>query len=155
HKCTHCADRCDQPLPSARNGAALSDDEQKGFKDSIQVPACVKACPADALRYGTRDEMLKEAHRRMAARPDKYVDHIYGEKEAGGTSVLYLSALPFEKLGFPTLQEEPYPAKSAVALGAVPPAVIAIGALLGGVYSFFKRRTLAVAGAKTPAHAAQ
>ena len=44
----------------------------------------------------------REAHKRIAARPDKYVDHIYGEKELGGTSVLYLSRVPFEKLGFPT-----------------------------------------------------
>ena len=141
HKCTHCADRCDQPLPGSRNGTALSSDESKRFQDSIQVPACVKACPADALRYGTRDEMLAEARRRIAARPDTYVNHVYGEREAGGTSVLYISKVPFEKLGFPMLQDEPYPAKSAVALGAVPPAVLALGALLGGTYSFFKRRT--------------
>jgi formate dehydrogenase iron-sulfur subunit len=143
-KCTHCADRCDQPLPSGRNGVALNGDESKRFQDSIQVPACVKACPADALRYGTRDDMLKEANRRIAARPDKYVNHVYGEKEAGGTSVLYLSSLPFDKLGFPTLGDEPYPAHSKVALGAVPPAVMLVGALLGTAYSFFKRRTEAV-----------
>jgi formate dehydrogenase iron-sulfur subunit len=144
-KCTHCADRCDQPLPSGRNGVALNADENKRFQDSIQVPACVKACPADALRYGTRDDMLKEANRRIAARPDKYVHHVYGEKEAGGTSVLYLSSVPFDKLGFPTLGDEPYPAHSKVALGAVPPAVMIIGALLGTTYSFFKRRASASA----------
>jgi formate dehydrogenase iron-sulfur subunit len=141
HKCTHCADRCDQPIPSARNGVALTSDEGKRYQQSIQVPACVKACPADALEYGTRDDMLKEAHRRIGARPDKYVNHVYGEKEAGGTSVLYLSSVPFDKLGFPTLPDEPLPAKSAVALGAVPPAVMLIGALLGTTYAFFKRRT--------------
>src|SRR3954471_4349949 len=153
HKCTHCADRCDQPLPEARNGIALTAGESVRFTDSVQVPACVKACPADALKYGTRDQMLEEARRRIAARPNKYVDHIYGEHEAGGTSVLYLSAVPFEKLGFPTLQDEPYPAKSAVALGAVPPAVIALGAVLGTAYAFFRRRTAAVAHADGP-HAA-
>src|SRR3954471_23167205 len=152
-KCTHCADRCDQPLPAARNGVALNADEGKRYTDSIQVPACVKACPADALKYGTRDEMLTEAKRRIAARPGTYVDHVYGEKEAGGTSVLYISKVPFDKLGFPTLADEPYPAKSAVALGAVPPAVIAIGAILGGVYSFMRRRTAAVAHAKAGSHA--
>jgi formate dehydrogenase iron-sulfur subunit len=144
-KCTHCADRCDQPVPSMRNGVALTSDEGKRYQASIQTPACVKACPADALNYGTREDMLKEANRRIAARPDKYVNHIYGEKEAGGTSVLYLSSVPFEKLGFPTLPDEPIPAKSAVALGAVPPAVMVIGALLGTTYAFFKRRTSAAA----------
>ena len=154
HKCTHCADRCDQPLPQSRNAAALSEGESQRYRDSIQVPACVKACPADALRYGTRDEMLAEGRRRIAARPDKYVDHIYGEHEAGGTSVLYLSAVPFDKLGFPTLSNEPYPAKSAIALGAVPPAVLALGALLGTTYSFFRRRTAAVAHASGSLHTA-
>jgi formate dehydrogenase iron-sulfur subunit len=152
HKCTHCADRCDQPLPSSRNGAPLTADENARYKDSIQVPACVKACPADALRYGTRDEMLKEARRRIAARPEKYVDHIYGEQEAGGTSVLYLSAVPFDKLGFPKLGPEPLPAKSSAALGAVPPAVIALGALLGTTYAFFKRRSAGVAKANGGHH---
>ena len=69
--------------------------------------------------------MLALAHKRIADRPDKYVDHVYGEKELGGTSVLYLSAVPFEKLGFPTYGEKPFPAFTQAALGAVPPAVMA------------------------------
>jgi formate dehydrogenase iron-sulfur subunit len=145
-KCTHCTDRIEQPLPLSRNGGALTEHETKLYQDTIAVPACVKACPADALKFGEREEMLAEGRRRIAARPDRYVDHIYGEHEAGGTSVLYLSRLPFEKIGFPTLGPEPYPATSAIALGAVPPAVMALGGLLGGVYAFFKRRTRALAG---------
>ena len=142
HKCTHCADRCDQPLPAARNGVALTTEEGQAFRNSIEVPACVKACPADALRYGDRDELLQEARNRIAARPGKYVDHIYGEKEAGGTSVLYLSAVPFEKLGFPDVGTKSYPGLSKTALHAVPPAVMAVGALLGGAHAFFKRRAV-------------
>ena len=146
-KCTHCADRVAQPVPIAFNGQAVSagDHESKRFTDSIAVPACVKACPADALRYGTRDEMLALAHKRIADRPDKYVNHVYGEKELGGTSVLYLSKVPFEKLGFPTYGDKPFPAFSKVALGAVPPAVIAVGAMLGAAYAFFRKRVQAVA----------
>ena len=148
HKCTHCADRCDQPAPAARNDQPLTYEEGQAFLNAVQVPACVKACPADALVYGDRDEMLAEARRRMAARPGRYVDHIYGEKEAGGTSVLYLSAVPFEKLGFPDVGEKSYPGFSKAALHAVPPAVMAVGALLGGTYAFLKRRTAAIANQK-------
>jgi formate dehydrogenase iron-sulfur subunit len=144
-KCTHCADRSDQPAPVARNGQALSLEESKLYRENIVTPACVKACPADCLRFGTREEILQEAHNRISAQPDKYVDHIYGEKEAGGTSVLYLSSVPFEKIGFPDVGTKAYPAFSKMALHAVPPAVLAVGALLGGAYAFLKRRTSATA----------
>ena len=144
-KCTHCADRSDQPLPLSRNGQALTAEEKKRYSENVVVPACVKACPADALRFGDREGMLQEARNRISNHPDKYVDHIYGEKEAGGTSVLYLSSVPFQKLGFPDVGTESYPKLSKTALHAVPPAVIALGALLGGTYALLKRRTLALA----------
>jgi len=92
--------------------------------------------------------MLREARNRISGQPQKYVDHIYGEKEAGGTSVLYLSSVPFEKLGFPDVSDKPYPAFSRAALHAVPPAVMAVGALLAGTYALVKRR-IAVATAGT------
>jgi formate dehydrogenase iron-sulfur subunit len=146
-KCTHCADRADQPLPLSFNGQSLSAAENSAFRSKIVEPACVKACPADALVFGDREGMLKEARKRISSRPEKYVDHIYGEKEAGGTSVIYLSPVPFEKLGFPALGSEAYPTVSKSAIHAVPAAVLGVGALLGGIYAFLKRRTIAVASA--------
>jgi Fe-S-cluster-containing dehydrogenase component len=65
-------------------------------------PACVEACPAEALMFGRRENLLEEARHRIYTEPDRYVHHIYGEHEAGGTSWLYLSAVPFDQLGFRT-----------------------------------------------------
>jgi formate dehydrogenase iron-sulfur subunit len=150
-KCTHCADRADQPIPLARNGKALTDEESKRYRENIVTPACVKACPADCLRFGTREDILQEARNRISSHPEKYIDQIYGEKEAGGTSVLYLSSVPFGKLGFPDVGTKSYPDLSRLALHAVPPAVMALGALLAGIYAFLKRRTFAMAEADADA----
>jgi len=144
-KCTHCADRTDQPVPLTRNGLSLNVEESNQFLANIAVPACVKACPADCLKFGERGEMLTEARHRIAQRPDRYVDHIYGEKEAGGTSVLYLASVPFEKIALPDVGTKSYPGRSRFALHAVPPAVMAVGAALGGVFALMKRRARAIA----------
>jgi formate dehydrogenase iron-sulfur subunit len=63
-------------------------------------PACIKACPTGTMFYGEREDVLSEARKRMSGSPGKYVDHIYGEKEAGGTSWMYISSVPFKELGF-------------------------------------------------------
>jgi len=65
-----------------------------------ELPACVDACPAEAIIFGKRSELIRIARERIISNPDDYVDHIYGEHEAGGTGVLYLSSVPFEQLGF-------------------------------------------------------
>jgi formate dehydrogenase iron-sulfur subunit len=66
-----------------------------------EIPACVDACPTGALRFGTRETLLKQAHAQIRSNPGRYLDHVYGEHEVGGTSMLYLSDVPFEQLGFP------------------------------------------------------
>jgi len=63
-------------------------------------PACVEICPQEALTFGHRKDLLKIARARIKQHPDRYVDHIYGEKEVGGTSWMYLSKAPFEEVGF-------------------------------------------------------
>jgi formate dehydrogenase beta subunit len=76
---------------------------------SGQEPACTEVCPRKAVVFGRRSELLKEAKRRIAESPGRYVAKVYGETEAGGTQVLYLSHVPFDKLGLPALGDEPAP----------------------------------------------
>jgi formate dehydrogenase iron-sulfur subunit len=138
-KCTMCYGRSGEQCPESRNGVAYGEAQQKSFAQATGQPICTKACPPGALKFGKRGDLLKEARERIAANPGKYVDGIYGEREAGGTNVLYLSPVPFEQIGLPKVGKESYPARSAVALGAVPAAVIGVGAALGATYAVKKR----------------
>lgn len=118
-KCTFCADRLAQGLQ----------------------PACTEACPTGANIFGEREALIAEAESRIRNNPGKYVNHVYGKEEAGGTSVLHLSPIPFEKLGLPTLSSEPFPGLSeTVAIYGTPSMLLGVATLLGGIYWFTKRR---------------
>ena len=85
------------------------------------VPGCVEACPTEALMFGTRRKLLEEGKRRIAQNPGRYINHIYGEFEVGGTSTMYLSAVPFDQIGLRTdLGLKHYPEYSMVYLSAIP-----------------------------------
>jgi len=99
-------------------------------------PGCTEVCPRKAVIYGKYTDLLDEAHRRLAAEPDKYVPKVYGEHELGGTQVLYLSHVEFEKLGFRFNQERSVPdlqqsVSHGIYKGFVGP--VALYALLGAV----------------------
>lgn len=73
-------------------------------------PACTEVCPRKAVIFGKRADLLKEAHHRIdTAEPGRYVPHVYGETEAGGTQCLYLSHVPFDKIGLPDYGPVPVP----------------------------------------------
>jgi Fe-S-cluster-containing dehydrogenase component len=77
-----------------------------------EQPACTSVCPVQAVIFGKRTELLAEAKRRIRENPGKYYqDRVYGEREAGGTQVLYLSHVSFANLGLPELPEESVPQK--------------------------------------------
>jgi Fe-S-cluster-containing dehydrogenase component len=70
-------------------------------------PGCTTVCPNGAVVFGRRDELLAEAKGRLVATPGKYYDdRVYGEVEGGGTQVLYLSHVPFERIGLPELPHQ-------------------------------------------------
>ncbi len=118
-KCTFCAARQEKGLP----------------------PACADACPSGALTFGKRADLLEEAKTRIYQNPSKYVHEIYGEDEAGGTSWLYLSDVPFASLTLPTdVARKSYPEMADGALSAVPFVVTLWPPLLMGLYTFSKRR---------------
>lgn len=92
----------DALTPRVRKCEFCTDRTREG-----KLPACVEACPRQALVYGKRDELLALAHERIANNPEQYTDHVYGEHEVGGTSWMYLSPVPFERAGFLTLGDAP------------------------------------------------
>lgn len=122
------------------------------------VSACCQVCPTGASLFGPVSELLREANRRLHMEPGrsyefpvadisgrippqvqvhkagKYTPQIYGEYEVGGTQVLHMAGVPFDRLGFPELPDESYAKISdgiqyAIYKGMVYPAVV-LGGLL-------------------------
>ncbi|MCX6256854.1 MAG: 4Fe-4S dicluster domain-containing protein [Bacteroidia bacterium] len=99
-----------------------------------ELPACVANCPNDALMFGKRRELIKEARKRIYEKPEIYVDQIYGEHEAGGTDWLYLSPVPFNELLLKTtIQNSSYPQLTKGFLYSVPSVFVLVPALLLGI----------------------
>jgi formate dehydrogenase iron-sulfur subunit len=126
----------DQPVPYIRKCILCYDIIKKGGQ-----PACTEACPTQATIFGDRDELLAEAHRRIQENPGKYINRVWGEKEIGGSQVLYLSDidLSFLTYGRP-LGDKPVPKRTAAAMNAVPFAFIGVGSAMAGISWMIGRR---------------
>jgi formate dehydrogenase iron-sulfur subunit len=136
------------PFPYVRKCQQCYDRLQQG-----KIPACAEACPGGALTFGKRAELLEIAKTRIYQNPDQYVHHIYGEHEVGGTGWLYISDVPFEKLGFSMhLGTKPYPEFTQGALSMVPFVLIMWPPLLMGLYTFAKKGEEAVQNENDPLH---
>jgi len=142
--CRYCMQACpfsvpkyewDNPVPAVVKCDFCAARQAEG-----QQPACAEACPEGATIFGPRDELLAEAHRRIADSPDKYHPRVYGEHEIGGASVLFLSPVAFETLGFPELGDAPLPELTAAALHKIPGILSIGGALLAGIWWITNRR---------------
>ena len=106
-------------------------------------PACSDVCPRQAVIFGKREDLLREAHRRLAAYPDMYVQKVYGETDGGGTQCLYISHVPFDRIGLPALGEESTPSlqrtiQHGIYKGFAAP--VALYGLLGAVMLRNRRR---------------
>lgn len=123
-------------------------------------PACTEACPYKATIFGPRDELIAEARRRFERNPGKYFPReapkIYGEHEVGGTSVLYISDISLDFLGWrPNLGDQPLPTLTWAALAKVPPIVLGVAGLMSGIYWVIGRRMQLQAEAAERADAGQ
>jgi Fe-S-cluster-containing dehydrogenase component len=111
------------------------------FTKTGEKPACAAVCPVETITFGKRSELIALAREKIAKHPDKYIDHIYGEHEAGGTNWLYIADRPFEELGFQAnVGTTPIPELTAGLDGAVPLILTVWPAVLAGAYAFSKRR---------------
>lgn len=100
------------------------------------IPACAQACPVEAIRFGKREDLIRLARQKIGKSPGRYVDHIYGEHEVGGTGWMYLSGVPFSALDFPTgLPDTPLVEQTKGFLSAVPMVLVLWPALLGMSYA--------------------
>lgn len=153
--CRYCMAACPFYVPAYDYSSALEPKISKCTLcyDRIKegnVTACAEVCPAEAILFGKRNELIEIARQRIREDPDTYVNHIYGEYEAGGTSWMYLSGVPFEKIGFHAdVGKRPYPEYTRGFLTAVPGVLIIWPALLGGIYAFTKRKEEITEGENT------
>jgi formate dehydrogenase iron-sulfur subunit len=126
----------DQRLPYVRKCILCYSRVREG-----RQPACTEACPARATIFGEREELLAEAHRRIASEPARYLHKVWGEHDVGGTSVLSISNVD---LSFLAPQHPagsaPLPESTAAAMHAVPFVFTAVVAGMAGLNWIIRRR---------------
>jgi len=148
--CRYCMMACPFQIPKFEWGSAVPLVRKCDFCVERQAiglaPSCVTTCPTGPLLLGERPQLLKEAYRRIGSEPKKYYPQIYGERTAGGTSTLYLTAVSLEELGltrvgFRTdLGEIPHGIYGRDWMSKVPFVAVAVGGLAVGLHYLHKRR---------------
>jgi len=121
-------------------------------------PGTVEVFPRGRLRHGQAklldgggDGQGRRQRRGWENEPDQnyegvvghYRQHIYGEKEYGGTQVLKLSAVPFEKVGMPDLPPEAAAAHSESIQHALYGGLVMPFAVLGAMTWVARRNIVA------------
>lgn len=142
--CRYCEVACPFEIPKFEwqkfNPKIVKCEMCRHVLDRDGQPGCTRVCPTGAVVFGLRNGLLEEAKRRVAAHPGAYHrDHVYGEHEAGGTQVLYLSKVPFEKLGLPMVSDRPLPLGTRHGGGFLGKFVVFPVVLYGVFLRFFRR----------------
>jgi Fe-S-cluster-containing dehydrogenase component len=145
--CRYCMAACPFDIPAYQYDNAFTPEVTKctfcfdRISKEGGVPACVGICPAETMTFGRRTDLIDLAHKKIRDNPRRYVNHVYGETEVGGTSWLYLAAVRFNMIGFRTdLGTAPVPTLGKPFLSLVAPVFVTIPALAMGFYTFKKRR---------------
>ena len=145
--CRYCMIACPFNIPAYEYNDPLTPAVSKCtlcFSTRLRAgkkPACVEICPKEALMFGERDKLVKAAWKQIFKYPDRYVSHVYGEHEMGGTSWLYISPVAFAKIGMrEDLGVQPAAAFTAGPLSAVPIVVGLWPVLLTGIYAISRRK---------------
>ena len=148
--CRYCMMACPFQIPKFEWSSAVPLIRKCDFcADRINIglaPSCATVCPTQSLLFGDREDLIKEAHRRIGAHPGKYYPEVYGEKIVGGTAKLYLTPVSFEALGldhrgFRTdLGNVPYGIYGREWMSKVPFVALGVGGLAVGLFYINKRR---------------
>jgi Fe-S-cluster-containing dehydrogenase component len=114
--CRYCEIVCPYHIPKFQwqgiNPKIVKCEFCKGRLLQGKDPACASVCPTHAVVYGTRANLLREAASRIGKSPGRYYQgRAFGDRDGGGTQVLYLTQAPFEKLGLPSLGTESIPGR--------------------------------------------
>jgi Fe-S-cluster-containing dehydrogenase component len=145
--CRYCMIACPFGMPAYEYADPFTPEVKKcsmchaRFAQEGKLPGCTDICPVEAITFGKRADLLTLARDKIRTHPDNYVDHIYGEHEAGGTGWLYIAPTPLEGLGFPSgIGNKGYPELTKGATAAVPLVLALWPMALVGAYNFSKRR---------------
>jgi len=133
----------DNPLPKITKCMMCNGRITKG-----EAPACVSVCPTKVMKFGNIDNLLDEA-KLLVQSNQHYVNHIYGEEEAGGTCWIYISDVPFEKLGFRTnVKKQSYPKYTSTFMHNSPILGFIWGGILACLYFITRRNDVKTAAKK-------
>ncbi len=167
--CRYCVAACPFGVPRFQYDKALPQISKcqlcKHRIGDGKYAACAEVCPTGATLYGKVKDLHAESQRRLALKPGefavfprgninthdqsshtakaaKYLPQIYGEKELGGTQMLKLSAVPFEKLGMPKLPERSYAATSETMQHTLYGNALALPLVVLGALTYIAKRNV-------------
>lgn len=134
----------DKPVPKMQKCTMCYERVAHGMQ-----PSCASTCPSDAIIFGERSELLAMAKARIAKGNGKYVDHVYGEHEVGGTAVMYISGMPLELTALNTnVTHDQIPSYTWKAMKQLPALLGFVSVASLGLLAYSNRRTALEAESK-------